>query len=408
MNPQVMAEIAPQFALPPRGQWITPENGGNQPLYGGTDSNGERIPLPYLRQGGQTEYYSPNGTAGLSTEGNPITAVARRAPAPIEGIRGRLPDDMSINIQPNNLMAPTPVPAQPGAPRRGPTTARMTPETVIGDGPPSRGVQHGIPPVLPGAVPHGQPVSPANIDQHLEQLRGNYLEQQDSRYQGRRETLDIPGARRPPSHDYVNIDGRLGNSVPPLPNQNVGLSQDVTNAGGQSTLLDMFRQLGFEPPEILGGRPQGPGSIAGADVGRYQPRGAIRYIRGTQDVDVQRTAANQVPQFHRPANAGQWEGRAPEIEAWVRAGNIRLTAGAGYRTNNSLPGGHGSGNSLDVPPNELEAVIARIRSNPEYANIPIQPTYIRRGQVVGHRRDGTPITATGDHYHIDFGPAAER
>ncbi len=56
MNFEFMQQVAPQIALPPRGesrgQWITPEQGNDQPLYGGTDNNGERMPLPYFQQGG--------------------------------------------------------------------------------------------------------------------------------------------------------------------------------------------------------------------------------------------------------------------------------------------------------------------------------------------------------------------
>lgn len=413
MNYEFMQQVAPMLAIPPdedsnQGSWITPEQGNDQPLYG---ANG--MPLNYIRdQGGPTQYYSPSGTAGLTADSGQVRATARPAPTPIQGLRGLTPDaplSPAFNIRgrqpvapPSNLLTPGITP-QTIVPNFGqhpivqiPPSEEAPVESYI-DGAGLQSPQGRRPlPNLPGIVRHGPPMT----DNQLENQRMNRIRNSDPRYMGTSEVLDIPpeGQQRsaPQYNPHNNNFDRYNQMI-----------QQSGQNNGANTLFDMFDQAGFRPPQFLldlAGRGQnGPAPVAaGSTIGEMAGRASVTDIRG-RTADVQQTSSQQRGGFQRPANAGQWEGRAPEIESWLRAGNIRLTEGAGYRTGNALGGGHPAGNSIDVPPNELEAAVARIRDNPQFANIPMQPTFIHRGQ-----RFGNGVVATADHYHIDFGPAAQR
>ncbi len=408
MNYEFMQQVAPMLAIPPdegdsQGSWITPEQGNDQPLYG---ANG--MPLNYIRdQGGPTQYYSPSGTAGLTADSGQMRATARTAPTPIQGLRGLTPDaplNPAFNIRGRQAAAPQVAPPSnlltgsaaaggpvgqrgiltiPGQERQAPPPAQRRPA------PTQEEIQRNLPEGVrnPTMGMHG----PAMTDSQLENQRMNRIRNSDPRYMGTSEVLDIPP------------EGRAA----PEYNPHAVSDQHRAQPNGANTLFDMFDQAGFRPPQFLldlvGRGQNGPVPVAaGSTIGEIAGREPITDIRG-HTADVQQTGSRQRGGFQRPANAGQWEGRAPEIEAWLRAGNIRLTEGAGYRTGNALGGGHPAGNSIDVPPNELEAAVARIRANPQFANIPMQPTFIRRGQ-----RFGNGVVATADHYHIDFGPAAQR
>lgn len=416
MNFEFMQQVAPQIALPPRGQWITPDQqtGMQEPsaIYGA-----DGMPLPYIQEQGNRQYYSPTGTEGIRTEGAPMQARARATPTPIQGLRGLTPDaplNPSFQIggprvqPPTNLMSSRPQRGAMGRravvpiPQETPGANGIAGITAMPNFAAQRQAQ--IRRSLPEAVrnPTMGMHGPAMTDEQLDRQRMDHIRNSDSRYMGTSEVLDIPntrGSRMQPAPEY-------NPHYQAPPNQNLGLYDDMVQQSGGNTLLDMFEQAQFPVPDFLrnlagrrGPAPVAEGTAVGEMVGTMN-RGPIQDIRG-RTTNVQRTS--QRGAFVRPPNAGQWGGRAPEIEAWLRSGNIRLTEGAGYRTGNALGGGHPAGNSIDVPPNELEAVVARIRANPEFANIPMQPTFIRRGQ-----RFGNGVVATADHYHIDFGPAAQR
>jgi hypothetical protein len=308
MNYEFMRQVAPLIAIPPdedggsgsQGSWITPEQGSNQPIYGGADSNGERMPLPYIRdQGGPTQYYSPSGTAGLSTVGPPVPAVARSAPTPIQGIRGRTPEapiGPAFNISapqvtpPENLMA---TPASPDG------RARFGDHDVLGmpnDAPPNglagitampnygRLRQEQLQRTLPETVRnpimgvHGQLRSPAEMDE-WDRYRAH---QRDPLYQGAQGRLSIPP------------EGR--SQAAPQYNPHDQTDRQRAQPNGANTLFDMFDQAGFRPPQFLLDL-TGRGRTMGEEVGRAgaQP---VQDLRGPQ-ANVQRTSSNRggIPSF---------------------------------------------------------------------------------------------------------------
>lgn len=387
-----MAEVAPQFALPPRGEWVTaqqqagvttPEN-----LYGSDD-----MPLPYIQdQGGERQFFSPGGASAAHTGTQQgAQGMAGLAPMPIQGAGGER-RNVSIapmplrgvgmpNIGPQNdrvvnggNLVPMPMGEQPndlllGAPVE---------DYIDGNGQPAS--QRRPMPNLPGIVRHGPPMN----DRQLEDQRQNRIRNSDPRYSNTANISNSPIRQ-------------------PAPNQNLEYSRQMMDVGGQNTLFDMLEQGQFPIPEFLrtlaGPRQAAPGSTVGTSVGAQRPVSDAR----PQSTNVQRTNQQAPGGFQRPANAGQWEGRAPEIESWIRAGNIRLTDHAGYRRGNARPGGHPAGNSIDVPPDQLDAFWARMRQHPEFRNIPRQQRFVAAGTDFGNG-----VVATGDHYHIDFGPAAQR
>jgi hypothetical protein len=56
-----------------------------------------------------------------------------------------------------------------------------------------------------------------------------------------------------------------------------------------------------------------------------------------------------------------------------------------------------------VPPDQLEAFVRRLNANPEFRNIPRQQLFVAKGTDFGNG-----VVASADHYHFDFGSAAER
>lgn len=407
MNYEFMKRVAPLIAIPPdegggsgsQGSWITPEQGNNQPLYGGTDSNGERMPLPYIRdQGGPTQYYSPSGTAGLSTVGPPVPAVARSAPTPIQGIRGRTPDapiGPAFNISapqvtpPENLMA---TPASPDG------RARFGDHDVLGmpnDAPPNglagitampnygRLRQEQIQRSLPEAVRnpimgvHGQLRSPAEMDE-WDRYRAH---QRDPLYQGAQGRLSIPP------------EGR--SQAAPQYNPHDQTDRQRAQPNGANTLFDMFDQAGFRPPQFLLDL-TGRGRTMGEEVGRAgaQP---VQDLRGRQPT-VQRTSSNtRWSGGITEVGPNQQAGRAEEVAAMLRANGIRVTSVT--RQGNARSQGHPAGNSIDIDPNDQRAALDLIHTY--YPGLAVENLDISAGQDFGNG-----VRSTGHHGHIDLGPVA--
>lgn len=407
MNYEFMKQVAPLIAIPPdeagdsgsQGSWITPEQGSNQPLYGGMDSNGERMPLPYIRdQGGPTQYYSPSGTAGLSTVGPPVPAVARSAPTPIQGIRGRTSDapiGPAFNISapqvtpPENLMA---TPASPDG------RARFGDHDVLGmpnDAPPNglagitampnygRLRQEQLQRTLPETVRnpimgvHGQLRSPAEMDE-WDRYRAH---QRDPLYQGAQGRLSIPP------------EGR--SQAAPQYNPHDQTDRQRAQPNGANTLFDMFDQAGFRPPQFLLDL-TGRGRTMGEEVGRAgaQP---VQDLRGTQPT-VQRTSSNtRWSGGITEVGPNQQAGRAEEVAAMLRANGIRVTSVT--RQGNARSQGHPAGNSIDIDPNDQRAALDLIHTY--YPGLAVENLDISAGQDFGNG-----VRSTGHHGHIDLGPVA--
>lgn len=404
MNYEFVRKAAPDIALPPRGQWVTPEpQGGITPpenLYGADGVT----PLNYIQdQGGPRQFYTPEGTTptvapGMESVGARASAAPmplRGASNPIEGIRGMQepqPSRFSISApptpapvgveEPQNLMrrppGPQPVPQQnyngrapanpaPSGTRPGSTTVPLTQSTTRGE----------------------------------RQGTMRRVEPQGTSFPGILEEMGL------------NLPGSLGSAPAPRESNNIAIRNASRSQGsGAVTLEDVLRSLNFDfsglpgPRRRFGSSNERPNSGQRVDI-RIPDDQQVSIGEPRSDFGatgrVLQTSQRFRDGFVRPANAGQWEGRAPEIEDWARAGGIRLTRGAGYRTNNARQHGHPEGNSLDVPPDQLEAFIRRLNAHPEFRNIPRQQVYVPAGTDFGNG-----VRASGTHYHFDFGPVAER
>lgn len=369
MNFEFMQQVAPQIALPPRGQWITPEQGNDQPLYGGTDSNGERMPLPYFQQGGERSYYSPTGATGLSTEGAPVRATARASLGPIEGIRGRQDPMFDIpglrgreNDTPIN--SPTIAPITNAGPRVPPSTDLM---------------RNGLAGITEMPNYSRSPLS------GLPRLP------EPSRLPG------TPGAAPSRSREYTQIDGSLGNinGPPPAPNQNVEYSRQLMETGSGGTLFDMFEQAQFPIPEWLR-------RIAGRTSTAPTNEQPVQDLRGRTGQTQRTSQWNRSPNFNLSTPEGLAEfndrmGLELGDQIRTREEQRRLYERGLTPTLNSY---HITGEAFDVPSgaiggltgeNAVNAVLTRMR----------QARYNVDDYVVKWETGHGTNQGTGPHVHVE-------
>lgn len=403
MNYEFMQQVAPMLAIPPddHGSWLTPQS--DQPLYGGTDSSGEAMPLPYFQeQGGQRQFYSPTGTQGVTAETGGVQATANSGLGPIGGLRGTTSNAVAFNIPGRQRPAAGP---QVTPPQNLMTPSNRQPEG-LGNG---NRVVLGIPPetnssiagltAMPnysqqprGPLPdvvrnpimgvHGQLRSPAEMDQ-WDRYRAH---QRDPLYQGTRPTATLPPeGRAQPAPEY---------------NPHAQTDRQRAQPNGANTLFDMFDQAGFRPPQFLldlTGRGQNPpGSVAGRDAGSTMTT-PVQDLRGREPT-VQRTSSNtQWSGGITEVGPDQQAGRAEEVAAMLRANGIRVTSVT--RQGNARSRGHPAGNSIDIDPNDQRAATDLIHTY--YPGLAVEDLNISAGQDFGNG-----VRSTGHHGHIDLGPVA--
>lgn len=377
MQNNFAAQYAPDVALPAY-EWATPDTGQEagldtpENLY---DENGN--PYNYMQvEGGQRQFLVPQGaTAFRQAPGNsalqeevqlrgrtrePVYGLRGRTPDATDGIRGRMPQ----TVEPQDLMRRQP---QAGLDPIGQLQQQLNPPS---------------PPVARLRVPGvDETVTNAAIDQRRTEDRVSGAAIDERARQG---ALNTPGSIQ----DQFNAG----------------------TAGGLGTLQRLLEDQGFDLSGLLdrlrGHAPAGPSSsdrgASGASMeSPLRLRGQTIDTDPNMDSRITPVSANY---GNATVNNTQgFVGRATEIEQLLRQNGVRLTRGAGVRNRNAVRGGHPEGNSVDVPPNELENAVRIIRADPRFANIPMQPIYIRRGQ-----RFPGGVVATGNHYHIDLGPAAQR
>lgn len=340
------AQFAPEVALPPYGEFDTPEpEAGLAPPEHLYDSRGN--PLNYIQtEGGPREFLVPRGQAVFAA---PPTADNPQAPVRLRGRAQQTPDyplGANTDPQPQDLMRPQ----QPG----------------------TRFGQRATLPIPPSP---SQIVASGAIQQRQteDQVIGAAFDQRAMR-----------NARNP-----------------------VGSIQDEFNAGtagGLGTLQRLIQESGFGEQlsnfisQLQGRAPDGPGRrrAPGAEM-ESELRGMSNPHNELSMVDT--PPGNVVPVSAEYGRAQNYNGRAQEVYDLLVSRGIRLGPNAGVRHSNALTGGHPAGNSIDVPPGQYEEAIAIIRER--YPNMPLQPIFIRRGQRF---RGG--VVSTGDHYHIDMGDAA--
>lgn len=376
MNAEFVRQHAPDIDLPYNGSWITPEpEAGLQApenLYG---SDG--MPLNYIQDaGGPRQFYAPSGTTptaegpvqglrgrasptpapmplrGLSNPNattNDIPIMPRPTPTPVQGLRGRTSPDAGLAA--DNLMQRTPSRSTSPRPRPGSTVVPQEQWTT-------RGERQGT---MTRVGPQG--TSPSGMMEELGISR-------------RQSTSTASTAQPEDNHPLRGIGGQL-----------------TENPNG--TLADMLQSLGINI-QLPQRRPSGTQETTG-----LSPESL-----GLPTIDVQADLVSNPSRGGRvtrtsagaPGNNGNWAGRATDIARTLSdSGRVRVTSA--FRTNNAVAGGHGSGNSIDISPDSIDAareIIAR-----QYPGMPVEYIYVRRGQQFGNG-----VVATGDHYHIDIGPAA--
>lgn len=351
------AQFAPEVALPPYGEFDTPEpEAGLAPPEHLYDNRGN--PLNYMQtEGGPREFLVPRGQEAFA-------APNSQSPVRLRGRAQQTPDyplGANTDPQPQDLMRPQ----QPGT-SFGERAVLPIPPAPVRNGPRA---------VIPIPPSQSQIVAGRSIQQRQteDQVIGAAFNQRAMR-----------DARDP-----------------------VGSIQDEFNAGtagGLGTLQRLIQESGFGEQlqnfisRFQGRAPDGPGRrrAPGAEM-ESELRGMLDPHDEISRVDT--PPGNVVPTSSGVGGVQNYNGRAQEIYDLLVSRGIRLGPNAGVRHNNALVGGHPAGNSIDVPPGQYERAIAVIRER--YPNMPLQPIFIRRGQRF---RNG--VVATGDHYHIDMGDAA--
>lgn len=390
------AQFAPEVALPPYGEWATPEEpeaGLSAPenLY---DSQG--TPLNYIQnQGGPRTFLVPRGQPAMApVPGNP--ALQEQVPLRYLGLRMSTDPNtgVSANPQPQDLM------------RNQPSAAGLTPDTVV----PNWGREVVVP--LPQQEQPTQLPPPTQRQNHpgprqLVRLPG----QGDPYNSGVRPTDVMEGAQN--RRMYETMDGVQQERVR---RNGVDAIQGEFNAGtvgGLGTLQRLIEESGFGDQlsnfisRFQGRAPEGPGrrSAPGAEM-ESELRGMSNPHSELSMVD--QPPENAVPTV-TPTSSVRWNGavthvgpdqqasRAEEVAAMLRANGIRVTSVT--RNNNASPGGHDQGNSIDVDPSD------RIRAR----NLIIQyfpGLYQESFHFDGGTQHGGGVVSTGTHGHFDLGPAA--
>ncbi len=358
---EFVTQHAPDIALPPRGQWVTPEpQGGITPpenLYG-TDGT----PLNYIQdQGGPRQFFAPNATTPTVAPGAaPVAARTSATPTPIQGIRGmQEPQTSRFSIS----AAPTP-------------TGVVEPQNLL------RRVPTRTQP--PAGSPRASAVEGRQGTMRREEPQGT----------------SFPGILEEMG---LNLPGSLGSTPAPRESNNEAIRNYSRSQGsGAVTLEDVLRSLNFDFSGL-------PGPRRRFDSPNQTPtnRGPSASVRIPDDVYLPtadpRADFGATGQVTRTSSRGpaQWDGRAEEIATALRNGvngrRVRVTSVT--RTGNARARGHPAGNSIDIDPADLET--AREIISRQYPGMPVEYIPIRRGQDLGNG-----VRATGDHIHIDIGSVA--
>lgn len=374
------------------GRWITPDQqAGLAPPENLYDASG--TPLPYYQEeGGPRQFRSVDGQAYAPSE-TPLRGMSSLELAPLPNVTGTpFPPR-----QPNHVQIPMELRGRTGETPRGPGLDRPgldMPESAYPDaGPqnllPGRGM--GTHPVIP--IPPA-PTNRIRVPSEAQERVG--LQSNAQRAIGDTVARQAITNRALSTALYPN-----GGSTTPTPQSQGPAPSRNNNPHPMDRFQEVLRRPGATIRDMLDA---GGLSFDFFGTPTAAPQQELPTVDARADSNsVQRVSTNPRGGFVRPANAGQWEGRAPEIEELLLSRNIRLTAGAAYRTGNARRHGHPEGNSIDIPPDQYEAAIAAIRADPRFANIPMQPRFVRRGTDFGNG-----VVATGDHYHVDLGPVARR
>lgn len=344
------AQYAPEVALPPYGEFDTPEtDAGLTPPEHLYDSNGN--PLNYIQsQGGQREFLVPRGQQVFSA---PPAPNSTQTPV-------RLQSQTSPNqnlVRPDTPRATVRIPPnQSQPPVSGNTQQRAMEDQVANAAFAERGMQNRV----------------ANAA-FAERALGNARSPVDSiQNEFNAGTAGGLGTLQRLIEDS-QFGGRLSDFISRLQGRPL---EGPRRRGASGSLMESNLRGMSDPHDNL--------SFVDSE-----PTGAVPTVTPTSSTRWNGTVTMVPPE--------QQAGRAEEVAAMLRAHNIRVTSVT--RTNNASRGGHDQGNSIDVDPDDrIRAMNLVARWYPGLAS---ESFDIGAGQ-----RFGRNVRSTGHHGHIDLGPVA--
>lgn len=273
--------------------------------------------------------------------------------------------------------------------------AAPAPTTIAAEVPPSA-------PAAPAAPSTAAPPSGANVRARIIEPQGGqgrrFLYQptaENPRVFIPQAMLDDPGFRETLNRrrrDYV-IEEAQGGVV--IRNRDTGI---VGNIGEAAALANIIGPRAYLlPPE------ERRASLEGLRRSSSQQlQGVQRFLFGEpRSPEISVPAAPAAPAAGATQNMS---GRAPEVAQYLEGQGYTIPSGGVVRETNAMPGGHPLGNSIDVHGGAADVGRVRAAIQAQFPDLPVQAMFIEAGRQ--YRSDGRTVTATGDHIHVDLGPAA--
>ena len=357
---EFVTQHAPDIALPPRGQWTTPEpQAGITPpenLYGPDG----RTPLNYIQdQGGPRQFYTPEGTTPTVAPGMaPVAARTSAAPTPIQGIRGmQEPQTSRFSI--------SAAPAQAGV---------TEPQNLMRRPPGPQPVQqqnyNGQAPANP--APSGTRPGSTTVPLAQATTRG---ERQGTMRREEPQGTSFPGILEEMG---LNLPGSLGSTPAPRESNNEAIRNYSRSQGsGAVTLEDVLRSLNFDFSGLPGPRRRfdspnqtptnrGPSASVRIPDDVYLPTADPRADFGATG-RVSRTSNNRMYDFSTPEGLAEFNRRTgfnltPQLR--TRAEQDALIRRGATRARNSA---HLTGQGVDITPRQIggltgDAAVAEVRA----------------------------------------------
>ena len=389
------AQYAPEVALPPYGEFDTPEtDAGLTPPEHLYDSNG--TPLNYIQsQGGQREFLVPRGQQVFSAPSTPNTT---QAPIRLRGRGQQIPDyplGPNTDAQPQNLMRPD----MPSATARIPPMQSQSPP-VQGQSLPYQGL---IRPPTPSAtvrIPPSQSQPPVSGNTQQRTMEDQITTAAFAERNMQNRVADaavaervLPSTRSPVTSIQNEFNAGTAGGLGTLQR----LIEDSQFGGRLSEFISRIQGRPLEGPRRRGAS----GSLMESNLrGMSDPHDNLSFVDSEPTGAVPTvTPTSSVRWNGAVTQVGPYEqtGRAEEVAAMLRAHNIRVTSVT--RTNNASRGGHDQGNSIDVDPQDRIRAMNLIAR--WYPGLTSESFDISAGQ-----RFGRNVRSTGHHGHIDLGPVA--
>lgn len=331
----LVQEIAPQLALPPRSQWVTPEpDAGMAPPENLYDAQGN--PLNWIQDaGGQRQFLSTGGP--VASPSAPVRTRSSAAPDPMNSIRGRTNPETGTFGSTVPLM-PRPAPA--------PIRGRI-------------GLEPEVPTQTPYVAPRATVRVPSEIEERVTQ-QSNRQRQVEDRVIGAAFDSRAAGNMRNPRQQPRAEQARpVGEGA-----QSRGIGGQL-NVNPNGSLLEMLQSLNFNVRLPLRGRSSGTEDSNGLSPEQL----GLPTIDRPVDIYADINSGGRVT----PASAGPPGSAANSFDlstdngrmAFQRLMGVTLTPGQMYRSQQEQDAlfnaghtrarrsRHTSGQAFDISPREI-------------------------------------------------------